>query len=227
LIGEGLVIVASILLAFSIEAAWAQRELRGEEEEALLALEAEFTASLEQIDQVIQIYERDRERIATLRLSTDGELRALSQREISEIMLATGNVWSFDPELGATNALMSSGRLGVLRDAELREALSNFTNLVVDAAEDVPPLKSFVEEVWRLEADLGGPWTDPETELSWDGPITGFSFLPRATADDLIRVREDSRFMSRVGRLHLNAAYYVGDLQRLRGQIVLVLDLLG
>jgi hypothetical protein len=227
LIGEGLVIVASILLAFAIEAAWAQRELRGEEQEALAALETEFSASLEQIDQVIEIYLRDRERIATLRLSTAGELRDLPQKEVSEIMLATSNLWSFDPELGATDALVGAGRLGILRDPLLRQALSSFTNLVVDAAEDVPPLRSFAEEIWLLEAEHGGPWTDPETEVSWAGPIPGFSFLPRATAADLIRVREDARFMSLVAQLHLEAAYYVGDLQRLRGQIVVVLDLVG
>jgi hypothetical protein len=97
---------------------------------------------------------------------------------------------------------------------------------VTDAAEDVPPMRSFVEHIWLREAELGGPWTDPETEVNWAGPVQGFSYLPLATADDLIRVREDSLFMSLVARLHLNAAYYVGDLERLRSQILLVLDLL-
>ena len=227
LIGEGVVIVASILLAFAIDAAWAQRQVRSEEREALAALETEFSANLEQIDQVIDIYLRDRARVATLRQATPEELRTLSQREVSEIMLATSNIWSFDPVLGATDALISSGRLGVLRDPRLREALSTFTNLVADAAEDVPALRSFVEEIWRFEGQHGGPWSDPETEVSWAGPIEGFSFLPRATPDDLIRVREDPLLMSLVARLHLNAAYYVGDLQRLRSEIANVLDLVG
>jgi hypothetical protein len=95
---------------------------------------------------------------------------------------------------------------------------------VADAAEDVPPLRSFIDEIWRMEAEHGGPWTDPEVEVSWAGPIEGFSYLSRATAEDLIRVREDARLMSLVSRLHLNAAYYVGELQRLRGQILTVLD---
>ena len=50
LLGEGVVIVASILLAFAIEAVWAQRQLRDEEREALIELEADFVASLDQID---------------------------------------------------------------------------------------------------------------------------------------------------------------------------------
>ncbi len=227
LIGEGLVIVASILLAFAIDAAWAQRQLRTEERVALGALEAEFSANLEQVDRIIDTYLSDRERVAALHHSTPAELRALSQREISEMMLATTNMWTFDPALGATDALVGAGRLGVLRDPSLRQALSSFSNLVADAAEDVPPLRSFIEDIWRLEAAHGGPWTDPETERSWAGPIEGFSFLPRATAGDLIQVREDRRYMSLVGRFHLNAAYYVGELQRLRDQIVTVLELIG
>jgi hypothetical protein len=124
LIGEGIVIVASILLAFAIDAAWAQRQLRSEELEALVALETEFSANLEQIDRVIEIYLRDRARAATLREATPEELRGLSQREVSEIMLATSNIWSFDAVLGATDALISAGRLGVLRDPLLREGAS-------------------------------------------------------------------------------------------------------
>jgi len=227
LLGEGVVIVASILLAFAIEAVWAQRQLRDEEREALIELEADFVASLDQIDIVIDTYLKDRERIAVLRMSTPAELRSLSQREISEIMLATSSLWTFDPALGGTDALVGSGRLGVLRDPLLREALASFTNLVADASEEVAPLQTMAQAVWQMEVEHGGPWTDPETEMSWAGPILGFSFLPRATADDLLRVREDDRFMGLVSRLHLNAAYYVGDLQRLRGQILVVLDLVG
>jgi hypothetical protein len=225
LIVEGLVIVASILLAFSIDAAWAQRQLRIEEREALAALEAEFSANLEQVDHIIETYLSDRARVATLRTATPAELRALSQSEVSAMMLATTNIWTFDPALGATDALVSAGRLGVLRDPLLRQALSSFTHLVADAAEDVPPLRSFIDEIWRMEAEHGGPWTDPATEVSWAGPIEDFPYLPRATADDLIRIREDARHMSLVARLHLNAAYYVGELERLRAQIVTVLDL--
>jgi hypothetical protein len=226
LIGESVVIVGSILLAFAIDAAWDQRQLRNEEQEALTALRSEFSASLEQIDRVLDIYRQDRERVALLRTSSSQELRGLPQREVSAIMLATSNIWSFDPTRGATDELVGAGRLGVLRDGALRQALSTFTNLVTDAAEDVPPMRSFVEYIWLREAELGGPWTDPETEVTWAGPVQGFSYLPLATADDLIRVREDSLFMSLVARLHLNAAYYVGDLERLRSQIILVLDLL-
>ena len=52
LLGEAVVIVISILLAFSIEALWAQQQLWQEEREVLAALEEEFRANLEQVETV-------------------------------------------------------------------------------------------------------------------------------------------------------------------------------
>ena len=220
-------IVASILLAFAIDAGWDQSLERGEEREALAALEAEFASNLEQIDYIIDLLLRGRESVATLRQATPAELRALPQRSISEIMLATSNVWTFDPVLGSTDALIGAGRLGIIRDARLREALAAFANLVADANEEVPRLEAFAQDIWRAEAKHGGPWTDPETEVGWAGPIRGFEFLPKATSDDLLVVRSDMELMGLVSRLHLNTAYYVGELQRLRAQIELVLELVA
>lgn len=52
------------------------------------------------------------------------------------------------------------------------------------------------------------------------------AFIPRVSADDLLRIREDRRFMGLVARCHLNVAYYVQEVQRLREQTSLVVDLI-
>ena len=52
------------------------------------------------------------------------------------------------------------------------------------------------------------------------------NLIPRASADDLLRVREDRRFMGLVARYHINAGYYVREMERLRRQTSLVLDLI-
>ncbi len=52
---EGGVIVFSILLAFAIDASWANYEIRKEESETLTALRAEFAANLEQLDSVVAV----------------------------------------------------------------------------------------------------------------------------------------------------------------------------
>jgi hypothetical protein len=73
---------------------------------------------------------------------TEAEVRALPQVTISEIMLATCNPWTFDPVLGTLDALIGSGKLGVLRHAPLPESLTTFGNPVADAAGDVEFLNS-------------------------------------------------------------------------------------
>jgi len=224
-LSEAVVIVVSILLAFGIEALWSERQVRAEEAEALLALEAEFSANLVQIDTVVARHVGGRELVQMLVELSDAEINALDQTMISEIMLATANPWTFDPVFGTTDALVGAGRLGILRDPRLREALTSLKNFVGDAEEDVAVILSFSADVWRAQIPLGGPWADPGTEVSVSGAITIPDFVPRATAADLLRVRADPDFMGRVAWFHLNAGYYLSELSRIRDQIDVILDL--
>jgi hypothetical protein len=225
LLGEGFVIVVSILLAFGIDALWVQSQMRTEEREALVALETEFEANRSQVEEILEGHRMAREHIETLVRLTEAEIQALSQLEISQIMISTCNPWRFDPVLGTLDALISSGRLGILRHAALREALTTFRNLVADAAGDADFMDLHAVDVWRAEVTLGGPWTDPETELGVGGvAVTSPNYIAPATADDLIRVRGDAHFMGLVSRCHINIGYYVGDLERIHAQALLVLD---
>lgn len=225
LLTEAIVIVGSILLAFGIEASWSERQERAEESEALVSLEAEFAANLVQIDTVIARHVAGRELIEMLVELSEAEIGALDQSTVSEIMLATANPWTFDPVLGTTDALVGAGRLGILRDPGLREALTTFKNFVEDAEEDVAIVQSFAEDVWRAQIPFGGPWADPGTEVSINGVVTIPGFVAPATASDLLRLRSDAEFMGRVAWFHLNAGYYLSELERIRGQIGVVLNL--
>lgn len=228
LFGEGLVIVASILLAFGIEALWAQRQERADEREALAALQAEFGANVSQLDEIIEGHRLGRERIERLVGLTDAEIRGLPQLELSQIMLSTCNPWRFDAVQGTPDALISSGRLGILRDAELRGALTTFRNLVADAGGDAAFMDAHALDIWRAETDLGGPWTDPQTEIGvGQVPVTSPDYIPLAGPEDLIRVREDQQFMGLASRCHISIGYYAADLSELRAQAQLVLDLIS
>jgi len=128
--------------------------------------------------------------------------------------------------LGTTDALVNTGGLAVLRDPQLRESLSTFRNLIADLGEDVAYITSGGEAVWERAAELGGPWTDPATEVSTSGPIEGLSFIPLATPDDLVRLARDVRYTGLVRRYHLNVAYYVRELERLDAHMERVLALI-
>jgi len=227
LLGEASVIIVSILLAFAIDAAWAQRQLRTEEREALVALEAEFTANLDQVKSVIGVHIANREHVRRLVELPDDSVAALPQREVSQIMLATGGLTTFDPVLGTTDALVGAGKLGVLRDSRLREALTTFDNYVLDAEDDGDFMWSFAPEIWKAQIRWGGPWYDPLTEVGTAGAVEGLGFLPQATAEDLLQVRTDRELMGLINWYHLNVGYYLVELQRIRDHISTVLLLIG
>jgi hypothetical protein len=226
-LGEAAVIVTSILLAFSIEALWAQQQMRDEEREALAGLVEEFTTNLEQLDRVITRHESSRGWVERLVALPEDSIRALSQTSISEMMLATGNPWTFEPVLGTTDALMAAGRLGVIRNVRLREALTSFKNVVSDSEEDADFLRSFAVDVWKAQVPHGGPWTDPATEIGHLGPITLPDFVRSATAEDLLNVRSDRTHMGMVGLFYLNVGYYKEELLRIRTEVSTILELLG
>jgi hypothetical protein len=226
-VGEAAVIVVSILLAFAIEAWWDQQQMREEEREALVGLVEEFSTNLDQVDRVIARHESSLEWVERLVALPEDSIRALSQTSISEMMLATGNPWTFEPVLGTTDALVAAGRLGVIRDVELREALTSFKNVVSDSEEDADFLRGFAVDVWKAQVPHGGPWTDPATEIGHLGPITLPNFVDRATAADLLSVRADRTHMGLVGYFYLNVGYYLEELRRIRTEVSTILALLG
>jgi len=216
---DGSVIVVSILMAFGIDALWAQYQLRIEEKETLASLRLDFVANLQAVNKVIDAHALFRGRVASLVSLSPEEIRALSQTEVSEIMLAMANPWTFAAVLGTTDSLVNGGKLSVLRDAKLRDALMTFLNQLADTVEDTNYLTRGAEELWKAETSHGGPWTDPETEIGYYGEIRGLTFIPKATPEDLLNVRSDPEIMGHSKRFHINAAYYVSELEHLRTSI--------
>ncbi len=224
---EGAVIVVSILLAFGIDAMWAERQLRLEEREAIVALRADFNANLESVDRIIAAHLLFRERISTLNRLSPEDIRALPQESISAIILAMANPWTFDPVTSTTEALLSSGKLGILRDQELRGSIITFLGLLSDLEEDTEYMTQGAVDLWRLEYRHGGPWSDPATEVGYHGAVGGLDFVPLATAEDLLNVRADPELMGSSRRFHINVAYYLSELNHIRDQIIVILALLG
>jgi hypothetical protein len=224
---EGAVIVLSILLAFGIDALWAQHQERLEEREILASLKSDFVANLDSVTRVIEAHQAFRDRVKTLIELSPEEIRTLSQTRISELMLATANPWTFDAVRGTTDTLVNGGKLGVLSDPDLRDSLLTFLNRVADSGEDIAYLIQGAQDVWAAEIKHGGPWSDPATEIGYVGEIRGLGFIPKATAEDLLSVRADPILMGHSKRFHINAAYYIEELELIRNQIEEILALIA
>ena len=223
---EGIIIVISILLAFAIDAMWAQHQVEQEEELALVALKSEYADNLQQLDFVIDYHVMGRTHMSKLFMLSEEELRKLPQKEISDIMLSTSNPVTFDPILGTSKSLIDSGKLGILESQDLRSAITSFLTIIADIEEDEYYMREGALDIWRAEVGHGGPWTDPDTERSVNGAVQGFDFYPKVSHDDLISVRSDEKYKTLTLRYHLNVGYYLLELSRARENIQTILQLI-
>lgn len=135
-VGESLAILIGILLAFSIDAWWAARSDRAEEQSALGRLRDEFSENREQLHQIQAGHRRVLgAAVRLLELSASGAESA-EQPELDSLIWELRDWWSYNPASGSLNSLISSGRLALIRSDSLRTELAAWPDYVEDLNED-------------------------------------------------------------------------------------------
>ena len=234
---EGLLIVASILLAFAIDASWEERNERMEENEVLRSLQLEFKANRDEAANVLLIHERALRYGSELMSLSDDEVLALPEREVERHVGYMAHPRTFDAVRGSIDALTSSGKLGILEDRDLRDALTTFVNFVADAQEDREYMSQWAMIIWQEIAKNGGPYfkgsEDRTMEQCADLPsnpecyrVNHMSYLAPATAEDLLRLRNNTVLMEYVHFSHGSSARYASEILKTRDQIETILNLI-
>jgi len=134
---EGAAVIVSILLAFAIDAWWDGLQMRQEERQALRDLATEFHDNLGGIDRVIRHHDRSIESgVRLLRAASGSE--PIPERPLLDSLLFAAFIdfTTFEPVSAALDDLLSSGRLGLIRDDSLRSALASWPREVEDAVEE-------------------------------------------------------------------------------------------
>jgi len=167
LIWEGLVVVASILIAFALDAWWDSSNDR-----AALRLELIGVAQ-ELSDNRAALAERaEGHRLQISSITEVLDLQAASAGsesiEVSDSLLFRAAVTSptTDPSAGALAALIASGRISLVRDVELRRFLAAFQTRVEDVREDELGARAVAHE--RVFQILG---SDPAAEAAASLPL--------------------------------------------------------
>lgn len=133
---EGAVIVLSILLAFAIDAAWAERVERGEEERVL----DQFAMELERYGEMLELAQTEGQETLD---ATEVLLRAIHEgtpldgEAFVEAMRQTNYRFRLASATASYELLAGSGTLGLISDAELRGAVSRLAAriAIVEASE--------------------------------------------------------------------------------------------
>ena len=151
---EGVVIVGSILLAFGIQAWWDDLQGREEEREILVGLEAEFV-DLQARLQRWTAYNRWGVRMLEQVLSDS--VPKLQAASVDSAFYAATVVNVLD-QGGALDALLSSGRLELIRDREIRERLAKWPDWLEDIHTNDLSARDFaIREIAPFLAAQGWP----------------------------------------------------------------------
>ena len=144
---EGGVIVGSILLAFGIDAAWAERGESRWEVEQLALIEREFEANLEHSSRVGLVHANTAESLTQIR-DWARSVPAGTSRRVPATQARLLIQWrTSEFSLGALEALVSSGDLGRLGSSELQLELLNWRTGLDDVREKESLAQTFVEQV--------------------------------------------------------------------------------
>ena len=144
---EAGVIVASILLAFGIDAWWEDRQTYNWQITQLSELRNEFAENLEQLSLIAESHEAIGSYAQAIaengRLRGVGETLTLKGSELSALI-----TWrTSDITTGSLETLLASGRLSDIQSRDIRRALAAWPTRVSDAQEDENLARDFIESI--------------------------------------------------------------------------------
>jgi hypothetical protein len=194
-IGEISVVVVGVLIAFSLNAWWLERDALRAEHVHLRALVSDFERNVNALEALIDRHERiEAASLELLRLSrTDpgapaDQVRPLLGRVFSSVR--------FEPVLGAYDALLNSAGLTLIRDDGLRSALAAFAARMQGRYSE-----RFADELYfQLLRDTAGRTGLADVVLTDQNPER--SFLP---------LLADARFQESLALRHLAEGEVAGQ----------------
>jgi hypothetical protein len=172
---EGAAIVASILLAFAIDAWWDNRYEHKEERRILESLKEEFLSNAELIPVYIERHKSSAEHtMALLQAMMAAEPGSTLRYPAAQFAQVLGHS-STNPQSGALDAILQSGELRYVSNRVIRERLAAWPRLMVDATENEDLLRSLWDpkllEALAKDVDMTvlvdmdeACWTDPTLE---------------------------------------------------------------
>jgi hypothetical protein len=221
---EGIVIVGSILLAFALDTWWDERSEKAEELAVLENLREEFSAAEAQFEFYFGWHQRIEASVGqTLEDAREALGAGRTRITIPDTALALAYLApTFDPRLGTLEGLLSSGRLRVLRNRELRHALAAWNGLLREATEEetkaLRHVADHLDPVLRTRMDVSGPLglllPFAADDLSADR-LAGVSTVPI-----------DTEVVGVLAVRHIHEAHGLDDLAAVRDEIGNILKLI-
>lgn len=126
-VGEIILVVIGILIALEINNANDIRKNKAQEQQLLVSLLEEFEVNLGLLDSALQRNKEIYNRAINIGEFTGPKLPSLSEKELSLLMVGAFKYESrYVPNLGTLNEMNNSGKLSLIKDPDLRKAISEW-----------------------------------------------------------------------------------------------------
>ncbi len=181
---ESLAVLASILLAFSIDAWWDGRQERERESDLLDAIAADFVASRPQLQDRLALARRMSEVNGLFLDSLTGRPPGTVLSVPDSLILSALTGPTYEPNTNALDAALASGEIELIRNRELRSLLATWRRTLSDTSEDELEVRRITNEqvVPQLSASISlAPYF--ANVLTWTG---GDPFGPGSALEDTL-----------------------------------------
>ncbi len=140
---EATAIVGSILLAFSIDAWWQDRNEIDLEQRLLAGLKVEFEQNEKLLRQAVDFYRQRYLETVEILEYLEKDLTEIDEAEFEQLISGLLSKRSFHLESGAHDGLVVSGELNLIRDDKLRSRLAAWPSYVSEWSEEEAAVFSF------------------------------------------------------------------------------------
>jgi len=181
-LGELTIIIVGVLIAFQVESWRDAQGARRSEQVQLAALISDFEETQSRIDEVIRSQRGTLAAIDQVLLISSGQVDEPASDSMRVLFAKLFTFYRLEPVTGAYDALVSSGNLGLLRNAELRSELADFASAVGDGYEDASLADALHLELALRAAQvvdvLGAEAPDFLGRFSYSGSAPAVDFQP-------------------------------------------------
>jgi hypothetical protein len=208
---EGTAIVASILLAFAIDAWWDTRQNRAKADDLLEALRSEWVAEIEKIDRHLLAYDGSMSAmIEILNAHSSDEIQLSAADAIEKLQIAR-RVSTYKPATAAYEVVLDFG-LDQIEDSELRLAIASWRSVL----DEIEPEQEALHQLFLMDSRIRRARISHELKQSWsrDGDSESFEWFGADPAEmALATIRDDERIIILRHQLNL----FDGYVRQLRG----------
>jgi hypothetical protein len=216
IVAEGAVIVISVLLALTTDAWWNERQERERVRASLSSIAAEIAANRAELVAALSNNEAQRGVLQGVLQRTPAEVAQLPPDSLNAFVVRIRPPMVMDAGGGALDPLLSSGDLGLLTSAELRNALVEWRRVPDEMEENWAEAYQAAQTAQEALNDHGVYASYSGAWRSWDTPFPGSSEIGEA----LVAFRRDQRAVDAVATMLLHNWWFSSEL----GQFLPVAD---